>query len=79
MLDVLAEGCGEFGELGFVRLGQVVFFVRIVFEVVELHGLEGRVVDKLPLAAAHGVNGFAHIAEVAFAAAPEEISRGFGL
>ena len=62
---MLHQDLNEFiADFGIQRHG--VFFGGILFEVDQLHGLEGIVLQEFPWAAANGIIGSALIAAVAF-------------
>lgn len=78
-LDVGPHSDRQFLELRLIFRGQVGGFERVAFEIEKLPGLHRGVFDELPRATAHGPAGPAHIAEVSFAADPEEITLEGGL
>ena len=78
-LDVGAHTGGKFVEFRAVGGGEVGGFEGIFFEVEEFPGLHGGIFDELPGPSAHGPAGLAHVAEISFAADPEEVALEGGL
>lgn len=78
-LDMGPHSACQFTELRPIFEGQICGFEGVAFEIEELPGLHWGVFDELPRTAAHGPAGLAHVAEIAFASDPEEITLEGGL
>lgn len=73
-LNVGAHSGGKFAKLCGILLGKVGGLERVGFEVEKFPGFHGGIFHELPRAASHRPAGLAHVAEVAFATHPEEIT-----